>query len=72
MVVCFVAGWGGFAWPCLAAVVLAGFLARRNTTVMASLTRGGNIDTLDQLTAQHQLLNTLLLSLALVAQILFF
>ncbi len=72
MVVCFVAGWGGFAWPCLAAVVLAGFLARRNTTVMASLTRGGNIDTLDQFTAQHQLLNTLLLSLALVAQILFF
>lgn len=72
MVVCFCMGWGGFAWPCLAAVVLACFPARRNTQVMASLTRGGKIDTLDQFTAQHQLLNTLLLSLALVAQIVWF
>lgn len=61
---------GTMAWPCLIALALASVVAVKNTRVMAALTRGGSIDTLDQFTAQHQLLNTFLLSLALVAQIL--
>lgn len=59
-----------FGWPLLIASLIAAVPAVRNSRVMAGLTHGGPIDTLDQFTAQQQLLNTLLLTIAFLTQIL--
>lgn len=56
-------------WLTLVAVAMASLIAVRNTRVMAALKHGGSIDTLDQMTAQHQLANTLMLTLAFFAQL---
>ncbi len=59
-----------FGWPLLVASLISAAPAVRNSRTMAGFTRGESINNLDQLTAQHQLLNTLLLTLAFTAQIL--
>lgn len=56
-------------WLALIAVAMASLIAVRNTRVMAALKHGGSIDTLDQMTAQHQLANTLMLTLAFIAEL---
>lgn len=61
-----------FGWPLLLASLISATPALRNSRVMAGLTNGGSIDNLDQFTAQQQLLNTLLLTLAFIAQIVLF
>lgn len=61
---------GKMHWIALIAVAMASLIAVRNTRVMAALRNGGSIDTLDQMTAQHQLANTLMLTLAFLAQLL--
>ncbi|MCQ2311013.1 MAG: prenyltransferase [Paludibacteraceae bacterium] len=58
---------GQLPWPVLVASALASVIAFRNTKVMQQLTQGGKIDNLDQMTAQHQLVNLVLVVLAFVA-----
>ncbi len=55
---------GQMQWPIIIASAFASVIAFRNTKVMHQWGKGGSIDMLDQLTAQHQLVNIVLLTLA--------
>lgn len=58
---------GQLPWPVLVASALASAIAFRNTKVMQQLSNGGKIDNLDQMTAQHQLVNLVLVFIAFLA-----
>ncbi|MCQ2339361.1 MAG: prenyltransferase [Paludibacteraceae bacterium] len=58
---------GKMPWPVLIASALASIVAFRNTKVMHQLSNGGKIDNLDQMTAQHQLVNLVLVFIAFLA-----
>ena len=58
---------GQLPWPVLVASALASVIAFRNTKVMQQLSNGGKIDNLDQMTAQHQLVNLVLVFIAFLA-----
>lgn len=58
---------GQLPWPVLVASAIASVIAIRNTKVMQQLSQGGKIDNLDQLTAQHQLVNMVLVFVAFFA-----
>lgn len=58
---------GQLPWPVLVASAIASVIAFRNTKVMQQLSQGGKIDNLDQMTAQHQLVNMVLVFVAFFA-----
>lgn len=58
---------GQLPWPVLVASAMASVIALRNTKVMKQLSNGGKIDNLDQLTAQHQLVNMVFIVCAFLA-----
>ncbi|MCQ2345589.1 MAG: prenyltransferase [Paludibacteraceae bacterium] len=57
-------------WSMILFVVPAAVLALRNTRVMKGASHGDNIDTLDQFTAQHQLINTVCLLVGMLLSLL--
>ena len=58
---------GKMPWALLIGSAIASFVAFRNTKVIKAWEHGGSIDNLDQMTAQHQLVNLMFLWLAFVA-----
>lgn len=59
-----------FHWLLLAVALIASLPAVGNTRQMVQLSRGGSINTLDQNTAKHQLVNTFCMTLAFILHIL--
>ncbi len=57
---------GKMPWPVLIASALASIVAFRNTKVMHQWGKGGSIDILDQMTAQHQIVNIVMMTIGFV------
>lgn len=57
---------GKMPWPVLIASTLASIVAFRNTKVMYQWGKGGSIDILDQMTAQHQIVNIVMMTIGFI------